>query len=107
MDPQPLKNVSKILSKSKRFCILRDEFEGAIVQEEKDRIKYHDDALNPIRAQVKGITDGLVKEKKTRIANEKNIQNEIERECNQMHADIREEKRLRKEKLGDLDDMLT
>ena len=85
----------------------RDEFEGAIVQEEKDRIKYHDDALNPIRAQVKGITDGLVKEKKTRIANEKNIQNEIERECNQMHADIREEKRLRKEKLGDLDDMLT
>lgn len=49
----------------------RDEFEAALVQEEKDRIKYHDDALNPIRAQVKGITDGLVKEKKTRIANEK------------------------------------
>ena len=85
----------------------RDEFEAAIEQEEKDRIKYHDDALNPIRAQVKGITDGLVKEKKTRIANEKSIQAEIERECNQMHADIREEKRLRKEKLGDLDDMLT
>mgnify|MGYP000849518767 CR=1 FL=1 len=51
--------------------LCRDEFEAALVQEEKDRIKYHDDALNPIRAQVKGITDGLVKEKKTRIANEK------------------------------------
>ena len=66
----------------------RDEFEAAIVQEEKDRIKYHDDALNPIRAQVKGITEGLVKEKKTRIANEKQIVADIDRECNQMHTDI-------------------
>ena len=52
-----------------------------MVQEEKDRIKYHDDALNPIRAQVKGITDGLVKEKKTRIANERQIVADIDREC--------------------------
>ena len=66
----------------------RDEFEAAIQQEERDRIKYHDDALNPIRAQVKGITDGLVKEKKTRIANEKQIVADIDRECAQMHADI-------------------
>ena len=28
----------------------RDEFEKAIQQEEQDRIKYHDDHLNPIRA---------------------------------------------------------
>lgn len=63
------------------LCACRDEFEGAIVQEEKDRIKYHDDALNPIRAQLKGITDGLVKEKKTRIANEKQIVAEIDQEC--------------------------
>ena len=69
-------------------CRRRDEFEAAIQQEEKDRIKYHDDALNPIRAQVKGITDGLVKEKKTRIANEKQIVADIDRECNQMHTDI-------------------
>ena len=40
-------------------------------KEKADRIKYHDDNLNPIRSQLKGITDGLVKEKKTRIANEK------------------------------------
>mmetsp|Transcript_631 Transcript_631/g.851 ORF Transcript_631/g.851 Transcript_631/m.851 type:complete len:138 (+) Transcript_631:373-786(+) len=84
-----------------------DEFEAAIQQEERDRIKYHDDALNPIRAQVKGITDGLVKEKKTRIANEKQIVADIDRECNQMHADIYNEKSSRKERLGDLDDMLT
>ena len=61
--------------------VCRDEFEAAIVQEEKDRVKYHDDALNPIRAQVKGITDGLVKEKKTRIANERQIVADIDREC--------------------------
>jgi hypothetical protein len=48
-----------------------------------------------------------VKERKTRIANEKKIEKEIEAECNQMHADINEEKRLRKVRLGDLDDMLT
>jgi len=65
-----------------------DEFEAAIQQEERDRIKYHDDALNPIRAQLKGITDGLVKEKKTRIANEKQIVSKIEAECNKMHANI-------------------
>ena len=75
-------------SPSNQCCTRRDEFEAAIQQEEKDRIKYHDDALNPIRAQVKGITDGLVKEKKTRIANEKQIVADIDRECNQMHTDI-------------------
>ena len=42
-----------------------------IQQETADRVKYHDNVLNPVRAQVKGITEGLVKEKKTRIANEK------------------------------------
>jgi len=63
--------------------------------------------LNPIRAQVKGITDGLVKEKRTRIANEKQIVADIDNECAQMHADIQNEKESRKERLGDLDDMLT
>jgi hypothetical protein len=74
----------------------RDEFEAAIKQEEQDRIAYHDSVLNPVRAQVKGITDGLVKEKKTRVANEKQIVSDIERECNQMHTDIRNEKASRK-----------
>lgn len=73
---------------SSNFLVIRDEFEAAIQQEERDRIKYHDDALNPIRAQLKGITDGLVKEKKTRIANEKQIVSKIEAECNKMHANI-------------------
>ena len=50
-----------------------DQMEEMLNKERQDRIKYHDDNLNPIRAQLKGITDGLVKEKKTRIANEKQI----------------------------------
>lgn len=60
-----------------------------------------------MRAQLQGITDGIAKEKKTRIANEKKIVKDIDSECAQMHADIEEEKRLRKKRLGDLDDMLT
>ena len=60
-----------------------------------------------MRAQLKGITDGLVKEKKTRIANEKQIVAEIDKECKQMHEDIRNERESRKEKLMDLDDMLS
>ena len=78
-----------------------------LVQERADRIAYHDEKLAPVRAQVDGITTGLVQEKKTRLANEKQIQKDIEAECNQMYADIEEEKRLRKKRLGDLDDMLT
>lgn len=52
-----------------------------IKQEELDRIAYHDSVLNPVRAQLKGITDGLVKEKKTRIASEKQIVADIAKEC--------------------------
>ena len=78
-----------------------------LIQEEADRIQYHTDKLTPVRAQVQGITDGLVREKKTRIANEKKIVKDIETECAQMHADIELERDLRKQKLGDLDDMLT
>ena len=90
-EPLLLSSFSRQNKSSNRFLSdlhCRDEFEAALVQEEKDRIKYHDDALNPIRAQVKGITDGLVKEKKTRIANERQIVADIDRECQQMHADI-------------------
>ena len=78
-----------------------------IEQERVDRIQYHTDKLTPIRAQVEGITRGLVVERKTRVINEKKIIQDIEVECNQMHADIEEEKRLRKKRLNDLDDMLT
>ena len=92
---------------SKTATAIRDEFEKAIKQEEQDRIKYHDDHLNPIRAQLKGITDGLVKEKKTRIANEKQIVADIDRECKNMHDDIENEKASRKKRLQDLDDMLS
>lgn len=50
-----------------------DEYEKRINQEREDRIKYHDDHLNPIRSQLKGIQDGLVKEKKKRIESEKMV----------------------------------
>ena len=36
-----------------------DDCEKRIKQEVEDRIKYHDDHLNPIRGQLKGIQDGL------------------------------------------------
>lgn len=78
------------------MTVIRDQFERMIKKEEQDRITYHDNALNPLRYQVKGITEGLVKEKKTRIANEKQIVADIARECDQMHADIRAEKASRK-----------
>jgi len=50
---------------------IRDELENLIIKEREDRVKYHDDNLNPLRNQIKSINEGLVKEKKTRIANEK------------------------------------
>jgi hypothetical protein len=49
-----------------------------------------------VRAQLKTITEGLKKEKKTRIANEKQIVADIAKECAQMHADIRNETASRK-----------
>jgi len=91
MGPQSQENVSSNLTH-----ICRDEFEQMIKKEEQDRITYHDNALNPVRSQVKNITEGLVKEKKTRVTNEKQIVADIARECNQMHADIRSEKASRK-----------
>ena len=57
-----------------------DECERRINQEREDRIKYHDDHLNPIREQLKNIQQGLINEKKTRIANEKKIIQEIKDE---------------------------
>ena len=50
-----------------------DECEKRIIQEREDRIKYHDEHLNPIRGQLKTIQDGIVKEKKVRIAGEKKV----------------------------------
>ena len=44
-----------------------------IEQERVDRIQYHTDKLTPIRAQVEGITKGLVVERKNRLTNEKKI----------------------------------
>ena len=68
-----------------------DEAERRINQEREDRIKYHDDHLNPIRAQLKGIEDGLVKEKKLRITQEKKVIQEIKDESNNMQNDIKKE----------------
>ena len=84
-----------------------DVLESMIVKERADRIKYHDDNLNPIRAQVKSIQDGLVKEKKDRIAGEKKVLRQIHDESTNMQNDIKRESILRQEKMGDLDDFLT
>ena len=48
-----------------------------------------------------------MKEKKTRIANEKQIIAEIDKECKQMHDDIKNERESRIDRLNDLDDMLS
>ena len=47
--------------------------QSKIEKERDDRIKYHDDNLNPIRGQINSINEGLIKEKKERITNEKKI----------------------------------
>jgi hypothetical protein len=44
-----------------------DECERRIKVEVDDRIKYHDDHLNPLRDQIKSIQDGMGKEKKLRL----------------------------------------
>ena len=69
-----------------------DECERRVNQERDDRIKYHDDHLNPIRKQLKGIQEGLVKEKKTRITNEKKVMQEIRDESKNMQDDIKKER---------------
>ena len=84
-----------------------DECERRINQEREDRIKYHDDHLNPIRAQLKGIEDGLVKEKKLRITQEKKVIQEIKDESNNMQNDIKKEHEMRQQRMQDLDDQLT
>jgi hypothetical protein len=78
-----------------------------INKEREDRIKYHDDQLNPMRAQIKGIQDGLVKEKKDRVAGEKRMLRQIHDESTNMQNDIKKESLNRQEKMGDLDDFLT
>lgn len=78
-----------------------------ITKERVDRVKYHDDNLNPIRAQVKSIQEGMVKEKKDRVAGEKKVLREIHEESTNMQNDIKKESVLRQQKMGDLDDMLT
>lgn len=84
-----------------------DDLEALINKEREDRIRYHDDNLNPIRAQVKSIQDGLVKEKKDRVAGEKKVLKQIHDESTNMQNDIRRESIMRQEKMGDLDDFLT
>lgn len=84
-----------------------DQLEEMITKERADRIRYHDDNLNPIRAQVKAIQEGLIKEKKERIAGEKKVMRQILDESTNMQNDIKKESVLRQQKMGDLDDMLT
>ena len=84
-----------------------DECEKRIVQERVDRIKYHDDHLNPIRSQLANIQEGLIKEKKTRIANEKKVIQEIKDEAQNMQTTIKEESAMRQQRLQDMDDQMT
>jgi hypothetical protein len=62
----------------------RDVLESMINKERDDRIKYHDDNINPIRAQIKSIQEGMVKEKKERVTNEKKVLKEIADESTNM-----------------------
>ena len=62
-----------------------------ILQEKADRVKYHDDGLNPIRAQIRSVAEGVVKEKKARVANEKAILRQIADESTNMQNDIAQE----------------
>ncbi len=68
-----------------------DKLEEMILKEREDRIKYHDDNLNPIRSQVKSIQDGMVKEKKERVAGEKKVLKQIKDESAAMQNDIKRE----------------
>ena len=63
--------------------------------------------MNPIRDQLKNIQRGLVNEKKTRIANEKKIIQQIKDESQNMQNDIKNESEMRKQRLQDLDDQMT
>ena len=84
-----------------------DECERRINLEREDRIKYHDDHLNPIRKQLKSIQDGLIKEKKVRITNEKKVMQEIRDESRNMQDDIIKEHEMRQQRMQDLDDQMT
>lgn len=77
------------------------------MKEREDRVKYHDDQIDPIRAQVKTIQEGILKEKKERIAGEKRVLRQIADESTNMQNDIKKESIMRVEKMGDLDDFLT
>lgn len=68
-----------------------DRLEQMINREREDRIRYHDDNLNPIRAQVATIQDGLAKEKKDRVAGEKKVLRQIMDESKAMQNDIKRE----------------
>ena len=84
-----------------------DECEKRIHREVEDRIKYHDDNLNPLRAQVKEIEAGLATEKKLRVANEKKVIQEIKDESENMMKDIANEHKMRQQRMTDLDDQMT
>jgi hypothetical protein len=84
-----------------------EECERRVKQEVEDRIKYHDDHLNPLRAQISNIQTGLAKEKKLRITNEKKVIQEIKDESQNMQDDIAKEHRMRQERMQDLDDQMT
>ena len=82
-----------------RIAILEDK----IAKEREDRIVYIDDHLNPIRDQLVVIKDGVKKEKKIRIANEKQITKQVYDDSAKMVADIEAETASRKEKMGELE----
>ena len=77
-----------------------------ILKEKVDRVKYHDDGLNPIRAQIKVIDEGIVKEKKARIVNEKAILRQIADESTNMQNDIADESAKRQEKMQNLEEYI-
>jgi len=62
--------------------------------------------LNPIRKQLVTLKEGIVKEKQTRVANEKAITKQLKADTAKMLDDIALEKQQRIEKMTDLEDYI-
>ena len=72
-------------------------------------IGIHHGGLIPIVKEVIELLfqEGLIKEKKARVTNEKKVISEIKQESKNMQDDIANEHKMRQERMQDLDDQMT
>ena len=83
-----------------------DGLEAAINQERADRIKETNDTLDPMKAQIKSLKDGLKTEIKTREQREAEIEKKLMQDSQNLQNMLRQEQELRKETMNDLSEML-